>query len=127
MEFQLTYQGPLYAIQRDPTNAQRDPRANHKHDLRRHFHKQLKRLWHITPYLKPDTYGRPMLRTREAAPHTIIALAQLHAHHAIGELPWSYQNCSLGYIALPRSVVRLSPGPLPVLSRTTRKIDPRAS
>jgi hypothetical protein len=45
MEFRLTYQGPLNSTQRDPLDKQRDKNADHKHDLRKPFHKQLKRLW----------------------------------------------------------------------------------
>jgi hypothetical protein len=45
MEFRLTYEGPLYA-------SANKPRAGHKHDLRREFHKQLKRLWEVVPQLE---------------------------------------------------------------------------
>ena len=43
MEFTLYYQGPLYAVTRSNT------RKDHKQDLRRHFHKQLKELWQQEP------------------------------------------------------------------------------
>jgi hypothetical protein len=46
MEFRLTYAGPLLAA------SQHDPRTNHKHEIRKRFHPQLKRLWEITPWLK---------------------------------------------------------------------------
>jgi hypothetical protein len=42
MEFHLTYEGLLMGSGRD------DPRPDHKHKLRRDFHKQLKRLWDTT-------------------------------------------------------------------------------
>jgi hypothetical protein len=42
MEFRLTYEGPL----RTSGN------ANHKHEIRRTIHPQLKRLWSITSHLK---------------------------------------------------------------------------
>lgn len=51
MEFRLTYEGPLFSTQRDPVGQQRDPRADHKHNLRKVFHDQLKRLWETTPAL----------------------------------------------------------------------------
>lgn len=38
MEFTLHYRGPLKAA------TGRNKRKDHKHDLRRHFHKQLKEL-----------------------------------------------------------------------------------
>ena len=41
MEFTLHYHGPLKAA------TGRNKRKDHKHDLRRHFHKQLKELWKL--------------------------------------------------------------------------------
>jgi hypothetical protein len=57
VEFRLTYQGLLLATQKDPLWAQPDRRADHKRDIRRVFHLQLKRLWEINPYLK---HGYPV-------------------------------------------------------------------
>ncbi len=45
MEFTLYYRGPLKAA------SQRNKRKDHKHDLRKHFHEQLKMLWDL-PQLK---------------------------------------------------------------------------
>ncbi len=42
MHFHLTYHGPLLG------SGRADPRPDHKHDLRRVFHHQLKRLWDTT-------------------------------------------------------------------------------
>ncbi|MFN4276841.1 MAG: hypothetical protein ACK4FJ_11115 [Ferrovibrio sp.] len=47
MEFRLTYEGPLYG-----TGNSGNKRPEHKQDLRRKFHKQLKRFWEHHPYLK---------------------------------------------------------------------------
>lgn len=44
MEFRLTYEGEL------KHNSDRLP--DHKHDIRKKFHEQLKRFWEINPYLK---------------------------------------------------------------------------
>jgi hypothetical protein len=44
MEFRLTYEGLLF-----PTKKERRP--DHKHDIRKAFHKQLARLWRLNPYL----------------------------------------------------------------------------
>jgi hypothetical protein len=52
VEFRLTYAGLLYATQREPAPLQADNRAGHKHEIRKIFHPQLKRLWEITPFLK---------------------------------------------------------------------------
>jgi hypothetical protein len=53
VRFRLTYEGPLRASQGDPTCKQSEPpgRAAHKHELRKHFHKQLKILWKTHPGL----------------------------------------------------------------------------
>jgi hypothetical protein len=46
MEFRLTYEGPL------KTATKNDPRAGHKHEIRQKLHRQLQRLWEITPHLR---------------------------------------------------------------------------
>jgi hypothetical protein len=45
VQFHLTYEGLLLGSSRDKT------RADHKHEIRRVFHKQLKRLWDTDPWL----------------------------------------------------------------------------
>lgn len=50
MEFKLTYEGQLLGASRDNT------RAKHKHDIRRKFHPQLRRLWEIAPALTQREY-----------------------------------------------------------------------
>jgi hypothetical protein len=52
LEFRLTYEGELLANQKDAVRGRSDPKAEHKRDLRRHFHHQLKRLWQINPFLR---------------------------------------------------------------------------
>lgn len=42
MQFRLTYEGILLASSKE------DTRAEHKHDIRRKFHPQLKRLWEVS-------------------------------------------------------------------------------
>jgi hypothetical protein len=46
VEFRLIYDGPLYGAGRNET------RSSHKHNIRRSFHRQLQRLWNITPNLR---------------------------------------------------------------------------
>lgn len=46
MEMKLTYDGLLLGASRTST------RAQHKHDIRRQFHPQLKRFWQTHPVLK---------------------------------------------------------------------------
>jgi hypothetical protein len=45
MQFRLTYEGLLLA------GTSSNPRAQHKHEIRRIFHPQLRRLWEISPHL----------------------------------------------------------------------------
>lgn len=47
MDFRLTCDGPLRAASNS-----RSKRPKDKHEIRRVFHRQLKRLWQIHPYLK---------------------------------------------------------------------------
>jgi hypothetical protein len=46
MDFRLTYEGPLYG------SGNKRNRPDHKHELRRVFHRQLLRLWKNHPHLK---------------------------------------------------------------------------
>ena len=55
MEFRLTYEGLLLGASRT------DTRASHKHQIRRVFHPQLKRLWEITPHLSSASDPLPQL------------------------------------------------------------------
>ena len=50
MEFRLTYEGQLYGM-----SARSSHRAGHKHEIRRVFHKQLRRYWELHPYLRVAT------------------------------------------------------------------------
>ena len=50
MRFHLTYEGLLYG------SSTKSPRAKHKHEIRKVFHRQLKRLWEQT-WLSFATYG----------------------------------------------------------------------
>jgi len=58
MRFRLTYEGKLYG-------PGKEGRASHKHDIRKAFHPQLRRLWHINEMLKnapaPTLMGRNYL------------------------------------------------------------------
>lgn len=52
MQFRLTYDGPLRATRGVPTDRQRDPRASHKHQIRRSLHRQLRVLWQHNRFLR---------------------------------------------------------------------------
>lgn len=51
MKFRLIYDGPLQPSQKDPENGQEEPLAQHKHNIRRCFHGQMKRLWETNRFL----------------------------------------------------------------------------
>lgn len=57
MQFRLTYEGPLPSSQGEPRGGQKDPRAVVKHQMRKVFHRQLKRLWAVNKNLN----GSPTL------------------------------------------------------------------
>jgi hypothetical protein len=86
MEFRLTYKGPLVARQGDPMAGQsvRVTKAENQHNIRSHFHWQLKRLWDTTPFLRDGTVpsvGALLLPGShpEREPISKAALAQRHS------------------------------------------------
>jgi hypothetical protein len=52
LEFRLTYEGVLLS-ETNRSGEVRRARADHKHEIRKKFHPQLKRLWEVHPYLRP--------------------------------------------------------------------------
>ena len=102
MEFRLTYEGLLFATQKDPVSGQADARAEHKRDIRRKFHVQLKRLWEINPYLKhgyPVEFDWKSSSNPKAAVsyHTTLAewLAPKYSRNAYNCVPLVRSNLSL--------------------------------
>ena len=57
MKFRLTYEGELRPTNSEPRDNQKNPLAAHKHEVRRAFHRQLRRLWATDPFL--STYKIP--------------------------------------------------------------------
>ena len=72
MRFHLTYEGPLMG------SATKSPRARHKHEIRKAFHPQLKRLWQNT-WLHEMNYGAWPGSTIEPMTPLIEALASIYA------------------------------------------------
>lgn len=54
MRFRLTYDGPLKATQQEAFDGQRNRLAEHKHSIRRHFHRQLEQLWGTNRFLRDN-------------------------------------------------------------------------
>ena len=52
MRFRLTYEGELKSSQKDSIGSQVDKLAEHKHSIRKVFHKQLKHLWMTNKFLR---------------------------------------------------------------------------
>jgi hypothetical protein len=95
MEFRLTYQGALLATQKDPVNSQRDKRANHKHAIRKVFHKQLKRLWEITPFLHEQGRQIRIEAGGYAEAHDIQTLSAKHNLFGFNFVPLVTQDMEL--------------------------------
>lgn len=88
MQFRLTYEGPLFATQRDPISGQQDKRGIHKHDIRQAFHAQLKHLWDIVPHLKTGSPGGPGALTFGGEQPLARDIASLSARHSL--YGWSF-------------------------------------
>ena len=93
MDFRLTYTGKLFASGRDPAGGQPDPRRDHKHEVRRAFHHQLKRLWEVTPFLLQGNVGGPEIFVdQNHVPtayehHDIASLSAKHALYGFNFVP----------------------------------------
>ena len=96
MEFRLTYEGKLLRSGSDK------PRAQHKHELRKAFHKQLRRLWGINPYLK---HGNPVTFDWEQS-----GLPKNGTTHGTTLAEWlanQYQRCGYQFVPLVRRELSL--------------------
>jgi hypothetical protein len=78
MEFRLLYDGLLLAGGRG------DTRASHKQDIRRIFHKQLKRLWHTNPHLSQRARRRETVKIGDADPVTTYDLDKIADNYRVG-------------------------------------------
>ncbi len=126
MRFRLTYDGPLKSSQpthksEDANGQFRDRRAEHKHDIRRKMHEQLKQLWATNKFLQiliapnshitqlPPSAGMvwgedPSIRRPMA---TVLSEAYSHhREHGYGYVPLAreeiYLECSLRVLCLRR-------------------------
>lgn len=99
MEFRLTYEGPLTATQGNEVGSPRSPRRQNKHDIRKKFHPQLKRLWEITPFLKTGDRSGPsalLLETSQDAPvYDIASLAAKYSLYGWNFVPLVTQELNL--------------------------------
>jgi hypothetical protein len=66
MKFRLFYEGRLLAANGDPRQGQADKMADHKHEIRRAFHKQLKHFWSTNRFLSThNTWGEMFNHPRD--------------------------------------------------------------
>lgn len=117
MKFRLTYTGPLLSS-KPYDKDERDKRGEHKHDLRRHFHKQLKEQWLQHRFLRTHREGAaPMCgvlpdRAKEVwgtSPET-LSLPEIlgpvfgHSEYKFVPLVWKEADlfCSLRILCLRR-------------------------
>jgi hypothetical protein len=94
MEFRLTYDGPLLAQQRDERRGDSVARQDNKHFIRQTFHRQLKRLWEDTPFLKSGERSGPSvlllsgdMSGGDAPVYDIDTLAKRHAQYGFNFVP----------------------------------------
>jgi len=83
VEFRLTYEGPLLGASRSNT------RAKHKHEIRKRFHRQLKRVWHEMPHFTEETQGPPILTLggKPFPDHDLESLAERYARNGYRFVP----------------------------------------
>jgi hypothetical protein len=115
MDFKLTYAGPLYATQRDPVAGQAPKHTQNRHDIRRKFHVQLRKLWESIPDMqrKATLYLWADNNSPEPPAQTIDDLAKKYAMYGFNFVPLVTQEldlmCSLDILFLrsgrPGSVV----------------------
>jgi hypothetical protein len=84
MRFKLTYEGPLQSTQRDPQGGQRNPLAQHKHEIRKKFHVQLKQLWQTNRFLKEHTVDAKEWSGQSAVPANVVGSP---AYYSSGKFP----------------------------------------
>jgi hypothetical protein len=79
VEFRLTYEGPLLAATGSNT------RVDHKHEIRRALHPQLKRLWEIVPHLNfpQRSIARGRVYVNETPPPPSPRFEQLAAKYPL--------------------------------------------
>lgn len=109
MRFRLVYDGPVLATRGKPHGEQPDPRAAHKHNIRRAFHVQLKRFWEQDRFLREcvtslDLWGEsghPMIPLRERMAELYKACDRRFVPLVVEEFSL---HCSLRILFLRREI-----------------------
>jgi hypothetical protein len=94
MEFKLTYEGPLFATQRDPIPSQPPKHTQNRHDIRRDFHIQLRRLWDSVAVMqkKADQYIWTDNNASPPPPQTIDELKKNMAGTGLILFRWLFRT-----------------------------------
>lgn len=108
VQLRLTYEGLLLGASRE------NPRAKHKHEIRKRFHKQLKRFWEVHPLLR--SWAVKTHSTNEADHYKATAgfLAEQFARNGYNFVPLVLEaaslSCSISILMLrpdlPGSIIR---------------------
>lgn len=91
MRFRLTYEGPLLSSKPPQCPGDRDRRIEHKHDIRRRFHQQLKALWE----------GNRSLRELRYPPKSLLPVLPDRAKDVWEAHPRAAENLTLPEILGP--------------------------
>lgn len=102
VRFRLTYEGPLKSSQDRVAPGRTDRRAEHKHVLRRHFHKQLKHFFETDKFLSGPHFEVPtQLQAKLGVPpNSLKTRAEV--------LPYLYQEFGYRFVPLVRDEEFLS-------------------
>lgn len=97
LEFRLTYEGPLYADNR-ASGSVAVQKAKHKQELRKVFHKQLRRLWEIAPQLRTERKSSDhfIALSGPAQPHEIATLATRFTRNGYQFVPLVTEDINVG-------------------------------
>ena len=88
MQFRLTYAGKLPSTQRERLPHQYDRLAGVRHDIRKVFHSQLKRLWEVNANLNGTAFKEVIWAdVRALPPRTIPEIAEQHAMYGWNFVP----------------------------------------
>jgi hypothetical protein len=99
MEFRLTYEGPLLAeTERDATV--RRTRADHKHEIRKALHPQLRQWWQVSPYLQqqppdPPIAGKGVVFAWPSFQHTQRRIAERFERFGYNFVPLALKELDL--------------------------------
>jgi hypothetical protein len=78
LQFRLTYEGLLHP------SSNGAKRGSHKHDIRRQFHPQLKKLWEVSPQLKNQPFTLPDEAITIGGPMPVDVIERLAALRSLG-------------------------------------------